>query len=531
MIDPRHTYALVVGIEKYEADSLGDLNGPANDAVKFANWLESKDVPRENIFFCLSPLDDNRHVLTVLTNVREGTEQEIRNVITKELFAKEAELLFFFWGGHGVTYQGNELRLFCADAINNDRRNINYTDLQKKMRYDGHSNWPKQIHLIDACANHFEEQSYDKLPSTYFEHENNYYYQNEQFVLLATKSGEYAKNLSEQKTGLFSKEVLALLKEEEDLSWPPNMEQLATKLKERFKALRNSGKAEQTPIYFRCRDWHGNIEEYRQGPTLENEEERFVKALLDLNYKDQVKTFRIFNKIQHHTGAFLIHGKPYNGQRFLLNQLSRYIPLSTEDKVIPINLFRRGLPVSIDFVWHELAQNVRLTGRSSHEYIARHLNKVLANRNVILIINDIGTMPPELLHELLKQFWEPLLKSLGTTNRRERKCLIMFVVDYTGRTTTADIKHTEKVDSKYEPHILIKLKEARAFSENLLKNWFDDNAYRLLPNQLIDQEERILQDILATKKKHGIVPEEALRQVCHSCNYNWYQREKQWFKL
>jgi hypothetical protein len=63
LISPEETYALIVGIEKYQAGSDWNLNGPANDAINFANWLLARGVTPENIHLFVSPLDENRDLL------------------------------------------------------------------------------------------------------------------------------------------------------------------------------------------------------------------------------------------------------------------------------------------------------------------------------------------------------------------------------------------------------------------------------------------------------------------------------------
>ena len=44
-VSPQRTCALVVGIERYDADRTWDLDGPANDAARFTSWLLSRGVP------------------------------------------------------------------------------------------------------------------------------------------------------------------------------------------------------------------------------------------------------------------------------------------------------------------------------------------------------------------------------------------------------------------------------------------------------------------------------------------------------
>jgi hypothetical protein len=99
-ISPEETYALVVGIEKYKAGSGWDLNGPANDAIQFVNWLLERKVNPENIHLFLSPLDTNRNLIQNTTlNYQAANQENIINAIIYELLSKDVtgELLYVFW--------------------------------------------------------------------------------------------------------------------------------------------------------------------------------------------------------------------------------------------------------------------------------------------------------------------------------------------------------------------------------------------------------------------------------------------------
>ena len=126
LIQPENVYALVVAIEKYKAGSEWDLNGPANDALKFANWLLERDVKPENIQLFLSPLDVNVAVLekakakelSPFPADRNHIDSAIRSKLTSE--SNRGDLLYVFWGGHGVVTKidATTRRLFFADTDN-----------------------------------------------------------------------------------------------------------------------------------------------------------------------------------------------------------------------------------------------------------------------------------------------------------------------------------------------------------------------------------------------------------------------------
>src|ERR1700720_4035675 len=53
------TYALLVGIEKYNAGLVFDLRGACGCAIALANWLLSRNTPAKNIFMLLEPLESH----------------------------------------------------------------------------------------------------------------------------------------------------------------------------------------------------------------------------------------------------------------------------------------------------------------------------------------------------------------------------------------------------------------------------------------------------------------------------------------
>ena len=48
MAEPKKTFAIVVGVEKYDAGEKWNLRGPAADAIRFVHWLQDS-VPLDNI--------------------------------------------------------------------------------------------------------------------------------------------------------------------------------------------------------------------------------------------------------------------------------------------------------------------------------------------------------------------------------------------------------------------------------------------------------------------------------------------------
>jgi Caspase domain/Effector-associated domain 2 len=258
---PQSTYALVVGIETYSPDmQLSGLNGPANDACTFTCWLLQRGVPATNIFLHLSPLQQRNMLNTQAEiSVKAATRTEIRSTITDILPQKQGDLLYFFWGGHGVLTLQDNYRLYYADASMTDKKNLDVASLLRLLRSDDITSFQQQIFMFDACANYQEDARLALPDDTFTPHILQApVIPHEQFVIFAAGPGEFARNNTEEQTGIFSKVVLQELTMEPENRWPPDMEQVTTRVVEEFILLRQENLAQQTPTYFCYQDWIGN---------------------------------------------------------------------------------------------------------------------------------------------------------------------------------------------------------------------------------------------------------------------------------
>ena len=206
MAEPTTTHALLIGIERYAAGSSWDLNGPASDVYRFADWLCRNHVPGENISVLLSPLERNagvRDKIAALTGqVLEATKEEVNKAIGDRLKATTASLFFLFWGGHGWIEPNGDHLLICADATSDNRKNLNLNAQLTAMRTHLYKSIPQQVFLVDACANY--EMNLGVAPPIEAPAIGTPLPSQEQFVLFAAKPGDYATNQDQQQTGLFS---------------------------------------------------------------------------------------------------------------------------------------------------------------------------------------------------------------------------------------------------------------------------------------------------------------------------------------
>jgi hypothetical protein len=151
MAEPQRTYAVVVGIEQYNAGPEWDINGPANDARYFVDWLVRRQVPPNNILCFLSPLDHGENTKLLQWQgyqTRTATRKHVRSAFTQALRRTHGDLLYVFWSGHGVTTEEGR-KLFYADATQEDKQNLDLTALLRFLRSDYFSRgFQQQICLI-----------------------------------------------------------------------------------------------------------------------------------------------------------------------------------------------------------------------------------------------------------------------------------------------------------------------------------------------------------------------------------------------
>ncbi|MFF0480113.1 caspase family protein [Streptomyces sp. NPDC004435] len=248
---PERTYALVVGAERYGAGPSWDLPGPAADARRFTAWLRGRGVPPAHISLLLAPLPGAGGPEVDVPAGTAGREA-VQQVLTRRLPALEGDLLWVFWGGHGVTDPQGHRRLFYADAGPDDRRNLDLDAWLTAFATDLVPGFRRQIWLVDSCQTFVEDLMLarslpqdlppggDRLPGR------------EQFVLLASAPGQRAANDPVAQTGAFSRAVLAALSGADGAAWPPDMGALAGTV------LREFAGGGQRPTSLWHRSWAGD---------------------------------------------------------------------------------------------------------------------------------------------------------------------------------------------------------------------------------------------------------------------------------
>ncbi|MEU2404961.1 caspase family protein [Streptomyces rubiginosohelvolus] len=256
-VDPARVVALVVGVERYAAGPRWTLPGPVRDALRFRDWLRSTGVPDANILLHLAPAETAETAATVDadTGHRDADHETLRRALVHELPARQGDVLWIWWGGHGVLDRDEHLRLYCADATDADRRNIDLESARRRLSSDVLPGFTEQNWVVDACQT-FEERHRPavtipdgSLPA------GQRLRVHRQSVLLAADRGQRAANDPVGGQGVFSD---ILLRELAALPGgpAPDPEALFAAVRGRFDRLRADGGHTQVPTLHLYRPGH-----------------------------------------------------------------------------------------------------------------------------------------------------------------------------------------------------------------------------------------------------------------------------------
>ncbi|MEM9088957.1 MAG: TIR domain-containing protein [Cyanobacteria bacterium P01_F01_bin.53] len=261
---------------------------------------------------------------------------------------------------------------------------------------------------------------------------------------------------------------------------------------------------------------------------------KIYSALLRLGYRQQARLFRSAIDVES-VAAFLIHGLPQRGQRWLLNRLAvRHLPEHLNSKIVKVHLGRLSMKTSIDALWRDLGCRVQRGGQNlSPLDIAEGVYQWWLTQDVIFVLHDVQLLQEDDLNKLIDDFWLPLTEKVQeAVFEDESSKLLLFLVDYVGKSESWNSpsleKTVEKLDANWNPGKPIKPPIISEFTEIELIDWLDDQDSDL-PQELttgIDQKvEEILQDT-----EDG-VPELVLREICERCGLDWYEGLEKWIRL
>jgi WD40 repeat protein len=157
------TYALLVGIEKYDIDPGFDVPGPCAFAIELAKWLLSRNTPAGNIFMFLeplesAPLEDEIRALQKagLSIERSGALDTIKAFWQFRLpkLGGSGARFFFYWCGHGYAAADGSRLFLCRDYQDTDFLRDRVFDASGFIRLLRSPDFHFADHLLlaDVCA-------------------------------------------------------------------------------------------------------------------------------------------------------------------------------------------------------------------------------------------------------------------------------------------------------------------------------------------------------------------------------------------
>lgn len=264
--------------------------------------------------------------------------------------------------------------------------------------------------------------------------------------------------------------------------------------------------------------------------TQQQKQAKLYSALLKLGYRQQARLFRRAIESES-VAAFLIHGLPEYGQRWLLNRLViQHLPEHLNSKVVKVNLGRLVRQTNVTALWRELGGRVKSKGhRLPPEEIANGVYRWWLTQDVIFVFHDAHVLSEPALLELIEKFWLPLTQKVqNADNNKDDNKLLMFLVDYMGKAEQWNLPVVEKLDASWKPQNPIRPPKIQEFTANELITWLEDQ-YSDLPSDLTSGIDTKVEEIL--ENSEGGIPELALQAICERCGLDWYEELDKWLRL
>lgn len=264
VVEPERIHAVVVGVERYPRHPDWDLPGAVGDGLRFARWLSKGGVPAANIQLLLAPGEEGLRLLEAHSEPGEFTwcsissRHELMDAFTSGLDGRAGDLLYVFWGSHGILDHGDRRLLLCPDASMKDKRCIDTANLTEYLQRDDLLGFKQQVLIFDACATFLEHYhqptgpavaAFPTAPRRGVE----------QFLLCAAAPGQVAENDAALGSGVFSRVVLDWL-EAHATDLRPDLTALVQHVKVRFGGLHSAGGPRQTPVSLHIRTFGGSEE-------------------------------------------------------------------------------------------------------------------------------------------------------------------------------------------------------------------------------------------------------------------------------
>lgn len=243
-------------------------------------------------------------------------------------------------------------------------------------------------------------------------------------------------------------------------------------------------------------------------------------SLLKLDFGDQIKK-AIKDINEERAVALLIHGGAYRGQQVLVTRLLRLNPNWKTMDPIKISLGSNGMGRNSRAIWRQVASRLNLATDASPDRIADGVCKRLQTQDVTFIFDSVDCMLPDVLRELIEEFWQPLVKKVceDVYFIQNQTRLVMFLVDYEGSICKWDLAVSWQNDQSDYTHTPRILPPADRFSKDILDFWLVSEA-EVLPIGLTAE-------MLLEASENGI-PQLIYDIVSSHCGLSWEGELARW---
>lgn len=255
-------------------------------------------------------------------------------------------------------------------------------------------------------------------------------------------------------------------------------------------------------------------------------EHQLFESLLKIDFKDQEKyvteAIELQRMRQRRKVAFLVngYGKRY-GQAIFIERLLRKLPefqnlrkIQTKlDNITEISDFWKqitpefiGSSGSISMSLEEIKQQVR-----------EKISICLQSQNLIFIFHIHDHCFPEILTDLIIEFWQPIVYEINHSDNY----LGMFLVDYQGRCVNSLGVHlaSDYEDEHRYPKFPLFLNRIGHFTREHLEEWLE-NDQKIRHELLSSTSQRNFVDQLLQESQWGI-PELVYRNICSYFDVSW----------
>ena len=255
-------------------------------------------------------------------------------------------------------------------------------------------------------------------------------------------------------------------------------------------------------------------------------DQKFIEALHELNYRDEVGIFAEFLGADAPVGAFLICGEEQAGQSWLLNRLWRdEVRASTSGVKYKLKVTKKW---TIETIWERVggvlgvAPDPDLIAQRMYEYWQK-------SEPVALILYYVEKLNESVVEELIGRLWNPLANC--ARNSSAEVPLLLFLVDTGSRDRGIDYLSYQLNYESNSPNIPVRLRLNGTFVREDINSWANTNRMiiePLLSNCLTQNMSAGTTPIQAFRTqiqnynlREDTSPEDVLQKICELCNHDW----------